>query len=155
MATYRAKAMETLASELQSASSRNRRRCVDAAEELLDLLEPSQHYPYEFVIYRLTGYRGRGREATSRSLSGEDIHHDLLRLMLDVSASMNLKTGDYPEKVYDTAFWRTISTSRRKPFSDGAAAGCPHAGWCFPTAGGGWRSWLVRSNVSRSSIAGR
>ncbi len=102
MATYRAKAMETLAGELQSASSRNRRVCVDAAEELLDLLEPSQHYPYEFVVYRLTGYRGRGREAASRSLSGEDIHHDLLLLMLDVSGSMELKTGDYAEKVYDS-----------------------------------------------------
>jgi RNA polymerase sigma factor (sigma-70 family) len=104
MRKYLNKPMEDLARELTAGLKRLRKGYVDAAEGLLQIVEPSQDYPYEFVVYRLTGYRPHGSELPrSEPMSGKALRSDLLRLMLDICDSFELTTDDYPEPVYDAA----------------------------------------------------
>ncbi len=101
MRKYANKSMEALAAELTAGLKRLRKGYADAAEGLLEILDPHREYPYEFVVYRLTGYRPptgiAGEPMSYKSLGG-----DLLLLILDICDSTNLSTEDYPESVYDT-----------------------------------------------------
>ncbi len=101
MRKYKNKAIAELSGELCSSLPRLRKGFLDAAEDLLQLTNPDQAYPYEFVVFRLTGYRPQAR--TKRVFDGKGLRNDLLVLMLDVSDSFELHTSDYSEKVYDTA----------------------------------------------------
>ncbi len=94
--------MEELTAELSAGLLRLRKGYVDAAEALLQIITPQRDYPYEFVVYRITGYRGRPSKPTSQTMSAESICADLQRLMLDVCDSFSLRTQDYDESVYDT-----------------------------------------------------
>ncbi len=102
MQTYRNKSMEQLAADLTSGLVRLRKGYIDAAEALCQILNPQREYPYEFVVFRITGYRGRRSGPPSPPMSGESLRADLLRLILDVSESYSLHTDDYAEVVYDT-----------------------------------------------------
>ncbi len=103
MRKYANKSLEKLARELCAGLVRLRKGYVDAAEALVRIIDPSQAYPHELVVYRLTGYRPPGRGTSTEQLTGKALRADLLRLMLDVSDSFALRTGDYDERVYDTA----------------------------------------------------
>jgi RNA polymerase primary sigma factor len=103
MRQYANKLMGELAAELAAGLRRLRRGYVDAAEALLKLIDPEREYPYEFVVYRLTGYRGRRSEAASESVRGAVLRADLLRMMLDVCESLPLRASTYNEPVHDTA----------------------------------------------------
>jgi RNA polymerase sigma factor (sigma-70 family) len=93
--------MENLAAELSAGLRRMRKGYVDAAEALLEIIDPQKEYPFEFVVYRLTGYRPRP-EQPGPPLSGESVRDDLLQLMLEVSDSLNMPADAYAEPVYDT-----------------------------------------------------
>ncbi len=99
MRPYLNKPIEGLARELTAGLARLKKGYIDAAEELARILEPSREYPYDFVVYRLTGYRppvvGPGEV-----LKGSSLHSDLLRLILDICDSARLRTSEYSEKVY-------------------------------------------------------
>ena len=103
MRTYRNKPMAELAAELSAGLVRLRKGYVDAAEALIQILDPAQEYPYEFVVYRLTGYRPRPSRLSQGSMTGESLRGDLLTLMLDVCDSFDLPTSAYVEPVYGTA----------------------------------------------------
>ena len=101
MRKYANKSMEALAAELTAGLKRLRKGYADAAEALLEILDADREYPYEFVVYRLTGYRppsGVGGEP----MSYKSLVMDLLLLILDICDSMNLSTDDYHESVYDS-----------------------------------------------------
>ncbi|HUU21470.1 MAG TPA: sigma-70 family RNA polymerase sigma factor [Phycisphaerae bacterium] len=102
MAGYRSKPVGELAKELAAGLVRLRRGYIDSAEALLRLVRPDTSYPYEFVVYRLTGYRSRGSE-TVEPIDGEDLRHDLPLLVLDLCAGINLPAEAYSEPAYDTA----------------------------------------------------
>jgi len=91
-----------LAAELSAGLLRLRKGYVDAAESLIRLIDPAQEYPYEFVVFRLTNYRGP-RDKAVQSLPGGTLRADLLRLMIQVSESFSLSTADYDEPVIDMA----------------------------------------------------
>jgi RNA polymerase sigma factor (sigma-70 family) len=101
MRKYKNQAIFELASELCSALPRLRKGFLDAAEDLMQLINPDQEYPYDFVVFRLTAYRPK--PDARRVLDGKALRSDLRVLMLDVSDSFELHTSDYNEKVYDTA----------------------------------------------------
>lgn len=102
MRKYLNKPVEELAAELSAGLLRLRKGYVDAAESLLRIIEPANDYPYEFLVYRLTGYRPRGA-LPSPTIPGKTLRGDLQRLMLDVCDSFELRPGDYAEPVYDVA----------------------------------------------------
>jgi len=103
MRTYAYKAMAELAAELAAGLVRLRKGYVDAAEALMQIITPDREYPYDFVLYRITGYRSRGAKPAAAPMSGRKLREDLQRLMLDVCESFALHSDDYSETVYDTA----------------------------------------------------
>ncbi|MHC4718757.1 MAG: hypothetical protein ACYS5V_17475, partial [Planctomycetota bacterium] len=76
MAGYGSKPVEELAKELAVGLVRLRRGYIDSAEALLRIVKPGTTYPYEFVVYRLTGYRPRGAGAIE-PIDGGDLRHDV------------------------------------------------------------------------------
>lgn len=113
MRRYVNKPIATLASELAAGLLRLRRRFVDAAEALIQLTNPQQDYPYDFIVYRLTGYRPSAKETPSELISGATLVGDLQQLILDICDTFALRCEDYPgEKVYDaTALARELGVS--------------------------------------------
>ena len=133
MRKYLNKPIGELAAELAAGLARLRKGYVDAAEALLHLLEPEGLYPMEFVVYRLTGYRGGG-QAVSQPMSGKNLRADLLALMLDLCDSFELRRPTTSSRSTTSLTWRgrfSVSTktiqrwrryglpARRLVFADG------------------------------------
>jgi RNA polymerase primary sigma factor len=100
MRNYLSPPIEELARELAAGLARLKKGYVDAAEELARIIDPAHEYPYEFVLFRLTGYRPRGEAGAGAVLKGSSLQIDLLTLILEVCASLPLRTSEYSEKVY-------------------------------------------------------
>ena len=114
MRKYLNKGVGELAAELSAGLVRLRKGYVDAAEALLQVLDPRKEYPYEFVVYRLTGYRPPGGNLPGEMMEGKALQADLLALMLDLCDSFALRTSDYGETVYDIpALCRRFSVSTK------------------------------------------
>ena len=102
MPGYVSKPMEELAKQLTAGLVRLRRGYIDSAEALLRIIKPGLEYPYEFVVYRLTGYRP-ARGGPAEAIAAHALRHDLLVLILELCNSIHLPAGVYDEPVYDTA----------------------------------------------------
>jgi RNA polymerase primary sigma factor len=100
MASYSNKAMEELATELTSGLARLRKGYLDAAEQIIQIVQDDQSYPLSFIVFRLTSYRPPD-DVSAELIEGSSLRKDLLKLLLDVSASFALHTGDYGEPAYD------------------------------------------------------
>lgn len=148
MAEYENKPVGELAAELAAGLLRLRKGYVDAAEALLQIIQPDRKYPYEFLVYRITGYRGSRTQPAGEPLEGGSLRRDLQQLILEVSGSFPLKTEDYAEPVYDTPSlarkfnittktvqrWRKLGlVARKMVFPDGKTRiGFPnHSVQCF------------------------
>ena len=101
MQDYQSKPVGELARQLQAGPMRLRKGYIDSAEALLGIIEPHLEYPYEFIVYRLTGYRSR-RRASTGPVSGANLISDLQQLVLDICNNFDLRTTDYDEAVFDT-----------------------------------------------------
>lgn len=101
MRGYQNEPVEELAKQLVAGLLRLRKGYIDSAEELLRIVKPSLEYPYEFVVYMLTGYRPR-RRAPIEPLAGKTLRGDIQRMILDLCNSFELPVDAYDEKVYDT-----------------------------------------------------
>jgi len=101
MRDYLNKPVGELAKQLSAGLLRLRQGYVDAAEALLEIIDPCRDYPYEFVVYRLTGYRPPRRQPI-QPLPGKTLRQDLQRLILDICESFNLPVEAYKQPVYDT-----------------------------------------------------
>ena len=132
MRNYSNKVIGELASELCSGLKRLRRGYVDAAEELIKELDPEKEYPYEFLVFRLTGYRPKGPGFSRCVLDGDSLRSDLLHLILDVSESFELKTSDYAEKVFDTSSLAKYFDVSTKTIQRWRKRGLPARRFIFP-----------------------
>ncbi len=112
MRKYLDNRMRELSAELAAGLVRLRKGHVDAAEQLIRIIDPRESYPYEFVVFRLTGYRPpRSRGGL---MPGKTLRRDLMQLMLDVCDSFELRCGDYNEPIYDIpALARHFSVSTK------------------------------------------
>jgi RNA polymerase primary sigma factor len=70
---------------------------VEAAERLIAEIDPEKAYPYEYVCFRITGYRPN--EPTSSKLVGEDLRHDLRLFVEDLSDSADMAADNIGEQV--------------------------------------------------------
>ena len=133
MRQYKSEPVGELARQLRSGPMRLRKGYLDSAEMLSNIIEPNTQYPYEFIVYRLTGYRSRRREH-AEPVNGQDLLHDLQHLILDVCDSFDLRVCDCEEAVLDTSAlaekfgvstktirrWRKAGlVARRMLFNDG------------------------------------
>src|SRR5271168_2789110 len=95
MGTFRLAQMADLARQMQFTPALQRARHLSAAEELLMQLDPAKAYPYDFVLFRITGYHAKpngdlGEDGfTGQLLTGLALQHDLGLLIEQVSDGLN------------------------------------------------------------------
>jgi RNA polymerase sigma factor (sigma-70 family) len=70
---------------------------VEAAERLIAEVDPDKTYPYEYVCFRVTGYRPT--ETAPSKISGEDLRHDLRLFVEDLSDSADMAADNIGEQV--------------------------------------------------------
>jgi len=71
---------------------------VNRAERLLGEIVPEREYTYEYLCFRITGYRPDANPQLI--VRGEDVQHDLRMFIEDVSDAANLRIEDAGESVH-------------------------------------------------------
>ncbi len=95
---YRHPAMKQLKDQQTRYAPRERRlEQIDRAEQLLNEIEDAKRYPYEYLCYRITGFRPEGWPALV--LEGGDVQHDLRLFVEDVSATARQAVEQVAEPV--------------------------------------------------------
>jgi len=96
--TYCHPALKQLKEQQARFAPRERRiEQIDRAEHLLAEIEPKKEYPYEYLCYRITGFRPEGMPALV--LSGRDVRHDLRLFVEDLSGTVGQKAEQVSEPV--------------------------------------------------------
>ncbi|MEE9212097.1 MAG: helix-turn-helix domain-containing protein [Phycisphaeraceae bacterium] len=91
---YNCRSLELLRRQLTFTPPAKRIEQVRRAERLHDELDPAKAYPFDFIAYRITGYRSESKD--SSLLVGAAIMPDL-RLMIDaLSRSVEMPADDEP-----------------------------------------------------------
>src|SRR4051812_5212533 len=70
---------------------------VEAAERLIAEIDPDKTYPYEYVCFRITGYRPT--ETAPTKIKGEELRHDLRLFVEDLSDSADMAADNIGEQV--------------------------------------------------------
>ncbi|MFH1371830.1 MAG: hypothetical protein ABII09_11185, partial [Planctomycetota bacterium] len=76
-----------------------RHKQVDGAEQLLAIIEKDKEYPFEFVCYRITGFRPKG-EAGRRLIKGDELADDLRIFIWKLSGQVAEQASGQSEEVY-------------------------------------------------------
>jgi len=96
--SYRHPALKQLKEQQTRFAPRERRlEQIDRAEQLLAEIEPERCYPYEYLCYRITGFRPEG--APALVLDGGEVRHDLRLFVEDLSATVEQKAEQVTEPV--------------------------------------------------------
>ncbi len=72
---------------------------VDSAERLLRDVQPDRDYNFEFVCFKITGFRPLDKGPIVQ-ISGEDLQHDLRNFIEDLSESANVAAEDFSQPVH-------------------------------------------------------
>jgi RNA polymerase primary sigma factor len=100
--TYRHPGMKQLKDQQTRYAPKDRRlEQVERAEQLLGEIEATKQYPYEYLCYRITGYRPDGWPALV--LDGGDVQHDLRLFVEDLSATVRQAVEHATEPVLTVA----------------------------------------------------
>ncbi|MHC4215936.1 MAG: sigma-70 family RNA polymerase sigma factor [Planctomycetota bacterium] len=99
MAKVKNKTLERLFSELRFVPREQKEKELNAAENLLGILEPNKEYPFEFICYRITEYRMRA-VSTEGPIRGDELAGDLRAFINMLSLQLALKAAEQEEKVY-------------------------------------------------------
>ena len=99
MAKIKSKILENLFSELRFAPAAQQQNELRAAGELALIIEPQKQYPFEFVCFRLTGYRLK-EDLSGKFISGADLTHDLQIIINKLSRKVAPRTEDLGEEVF-------------------------------------------------------
>jgi RNA polymerase sigma factor (sigma-70 family) len=96
---YRHPAIKQLKDQQTRYAPKERRlEQVERAEQLLGEIEGAKRYPYEYLCYRITGYRPDGWPALV--LEGGDVQHDLRLFVEDLSATARQAIEQVDEPVF-------------------------------------------------------
>ncbi|MDR3634249.1 MAG: sigma-70 family RNA polymerase sigma factor [Isosphaeraceae bacterium] len=74
---------------------------IERAEQLLAEIEPEKRYPYEYLCYRITGFRPEG--APALILGGDEARHDLRLFVEDLSGTVGQSAEQATEAVLTVA----------------------------------------------------
>ncbi len=99
---YRHPAMKQLKDQQTRFAPRERRlEQIDRAEQLLTEIEDAKRYPYEYLCFRITGFRPEAWPALI--LEGGDVQHDLRLFVEDLSATARQAVEHVSEPVLTVA----------------------------------------------------
>jgi RNA polymerase primary sigma factor len=107
MGRFRIAQVGELARQMEFTPTEGRLRQILAAEELLLQLDPTKAYPFDFVVYRITGYHPKTSKKgllseegfTGHLLTGLALLHDLGLLIEQVSESLRQCVAGLDEPV--------------------------------------------------------
>ncbi|CAN5916375.1 sigma-70 family RNA polymerase sigma factor [soil metagenome] len=106
--SYRHPALRQLMEQqTRSASKEKRIQQIDRAEALLAEVDPGRAYPYEFLCFRITGFRSDGLPDVIL-IRGEDLRHDLQLFVEDLSRTIGQPVEQANEPV------RTVEAVSRR-----------------------------------------
>jgi RNA polymerase sigma factor (sigma-70 family) len=88
-----------LLTQIRFTPQKHRREQLDAAEELLKLLDNDKEYPFEFVCFRITGFRPKGL-LEQPLIKGDELAEDLRIFISKLSGKLALPAAGQEEKVY-------------------------------------------------------
>ena len=95
---YRHPALKQLKEQQARFTPKDRRlEQIDRAEVLLAEIAPAKRYPYEYLCFRITGFRPEGTPALV--LEGGDVRNDLRLFIEDLSATVGQKLEQAAEPV--------------------------------------------------------
>ncbi|MCZ6834990.1 MAG: hypothetical protein O7G85_04380 [Planctomycetota bacterium] len=112
VARFKIAAIENLYRQLLYAPLEKRKSQMNAAELLTDDIDPTQNYPEDFVVFRITGYRPQLNKVPL-TLVGEALLPDLINLVQRLSDDLELPPdydGRSPVLIPETAQKLNIST---------------------------------------------
>jgi RNA polymerase primary sigma factor/RNA polymerase sigma factor len=96
---YKNRSMRELRDQQVRFAPRDRKiEQIDNAEKLLRDLDDKRIYNYEYVCYRITGFRAE--QSPIIRVSGENLRHDLLCFIEDLSESANIKVTEIAQPVH-------------------------------------------------------
>lgn len=99
MAKIKSKILEELFSELRFAPAKQQQNQLRAAGDLAQIIDTEKQYPFEFICFKLTGYRPKD-DLSGKFISGENLVHDLQIIINKLSRKVAPRTSDLGEKVY-------------------------------------------------------
>ncbi|MHC4265845.1 MAG: helix-turn-helix domain-containing protein [Planctomycetota bacterium] len=88
-----------LLGQLRFTPLEKRQKEVDAAEELLSIIEPEKEYPFEFVCFKITGYNPK-TEVGKELIKGDVLAEDLRIFISKLSGEVGVHIRQQTEKVY-------------------------------------------------------
>jgi len=86
---------------LRFTPKRRRQKELDNAEKLLSLVDKSREYSFEFVCFKITGFRPRGA-AAQELIRGDELADDLQIFISKLSGQIGDLAGEQGQKVYTT-----------------------------------------------------
>ena len=94
------KNLAQLLMQLRFTPEKQRRKQLDSAEKLLAIIDRDKAYPFEFVCFRITGFRPKGA-AGQQSIKGDELFDDLQVFVSKLSGQLARSVTEQNEKVYD------------------------------------------------------
>jgi len=85
--------------QFRFASQKQRRKQLDAAEKLFEVINRDKDYPFEFVCYRITGFHPKG-ETAQQFIKGDELAEDLRIFISKISGQLAKPAAEQSEKVY-------------------------------------------------------
>jgi len=115
------KNIEQLLIQLKFTPAQQRRKELQAAENLLEIIDGDTEYPFEFVCYKITGFHIQELEKLE-SIKGNELKEDLQVFISRLSSQIAEDVTAMNEKVYTTVelanelavSTKTISRWRKK-----------------------------------------
>ena len=91
--------MAQLLRQLKFTPQEKRRKQLDAAEELFNIIDKDREYPFEFVCFRITGFQLKSAIG-SEIIKGENLLEDLRIFISKLSGQIARTIPEVSEKVY-------------------------------------------------------
>ena len=124
---------------------------ADRAEKLVAEIEPTRTYSYEYLCFRITGFRPE--VAGLVTMTGLDAIHDLTAFVEDVTESANLRIEEIGEPVHSVEDLSRLLKVSTKTISRWRAQGLVSRKFLFE--GGRHRVGFMQSSVDRFTLQNR
>jgi RNA polymerase primary sigma factor len=89
--------LQDLARQLAFTPAQKRREQLQAAVEFLERIDAGEEYPWEYILFRITGYRSR--ESVDHQITGRTLLADLAHLVEHVSETLEIRTEEAGDAV--------------------------------------------------------
>ncbi|HDS84142.1 MAG TPA: sigma-70 family RNA polymerase sigma factor [Phycisphaerales bacterium] len=93
-------ALRELFDQFRFAPTRQQHKYMAAAEKLMLIIDPEQEYPYEFIVYRITGFRPTGFKYEDCLIAGRELLADLRVWLSQVSGRLEVPTAMQQEPIF-------------------------------------------------------